>query len=349
MSSVSDEVFNCNFICSFFTPAIIYNTGVKKAICAAWLGHCLFVACNFYPHWATLIPGAIIMGFLNCPLWTSLEIYMTALARVHMADKKGQTTFHASFSRLNGVFFCIFMGSQLSGNLISSTILFQSDYDQAGEVLQVQADLLEPGGEAAEVGASQCGINFCSSAGQRKKLIVPPDQHVVYALMAVFLACEVIGLMVTAVWLPDLEQPRWRGRDVWRKLTSHLESLTNPKLWLLVPFLMSRMMNLALEVGTFTEAYISCTLGIRMVGFIMATWGLATVISAPCLGWLARYTGRQVLCVSALAFDAIIFLVLTLWEPRVDELNTFFGLAILMGLVEGIWVVQVNGKEWMSL
>ena len=233
------------FCSSFVTPAIIYHTGVKAAIMAAWVGHCIFVLCNYFPHWLTLIPGSLVMGVLSCPLWTSLEIYMTSLARQEVSDQRRQTTFHASFSRLNGAFFSIFMGSQFSGNLISSTILFQSSYNDSSD-----AELLAAL-DADEV--KQCGIHFCSSSGRQKKQIATPDPEVVHMLLTVFLVCELCGLAVTALYLPDLQQPDWTGRDVWRKLTSHLESMTHPRLWLLVPFLISRMMNLAIEVGTFTQ------------------------------------------------------------------------------------------------
>ena len=236
------------FCSSFVTPAIIYHTGVKAAIMAAWVGHCIFVLCNFFPHWLTLIPGSLVMGVLSCPLWTSLEIYMTSLARQEVVDHKKQTTFHASFSRLNGAFFSIFMGSQFSGNLISSTILFQSSYNET--------DAFESLSDLGAGETKQCGIHFCSSSGRQKKQIATPDPEVVYALLTVFLICELCGMAVTALYLPDLQQPNWTGRDMWRKLTSHLESLTQTRMWLLAPFLISRMMNLAIEVGTFTQ--VSC-------------------------------------------------------------------------------------------
>lgn len=95
------------------------------------------------------------------------------------------------------------------------------------------------------------------------------------------------------------------------------------------------------------QAFISCTLGIRMVGYVMAARGLATMVSAGLLGWLARFTGRQVLCLLALVSDLALFLVLTWWEPRADQLPVFLGLAALMGLVEGVWAVQVNGRTFV--
>ena len=81
-----------------------------------------------------------------------------------------------------------------------------------------------------------------------------------------------------------------------------------------------------------------------MVGYVMACWVLASMLSAGLLGWLARYTGRRVLCLCALAFDAAIFLYLTRWEPRPDQTGVFLALAVAMGLVEGVWAVQVNGE-----
>jgi hypothetical protein len=66
-------------------------------------------------------------------------MYMTALARQEVAERKrphhNAASFHASFSRLNGAFFSIYMGSQFSGNLVSSTILLQSDYADTAVVL----------------------------------------------------------------------------------------------------------------------------------------------------------------------------------------------------------------------
>lgn len=240
-------VYTGVFISSFLTPAIIYNTGVKAAIMLAWMGHCCYLLCNFFPHWATLVPGSILMGILNCPLWTCLEVYITTLAKVEVtSDPKRCTTFHASFSRLNGAFFSIFMASHLSGNLISSSILFQSNYNATNNAAtQVEAD-------AARLESAACGAAYCARAG-RGRHIVRPDPHVVSLMLVVFLLFEVAGLLVTKKWLPDLQQRRLVGQSGWHKVRSHLSTLKQPRMWLLVPFLVSRMMNLALEVGTFTE------------------------------------------------------------------------------------------------
>lgn len=81
-----------------------------------------------------------------------------------------------------------------------------------------------------------------------------------------------------------------------------------------------------------------------MVGYVMAVWGLTTMLSSVLLGFAARYTGRPLLCTFAAVVDMTIMLTLLLWKPHGSRLPAFFALAALMGLVDGVWMVQMNGK-----
>lgn len=174
-------VYGTSFLASFFTPAIVYNVGVKTTMMMAWLVHCVYVASNFYPHWATLIPGSVLLGFITCPLWISVNTYISALAKVSVEQDlqktlKKVTTIHAAFSGLNGLFHSIFVASQLTGNLLSSLILFQSSY-------------IEPQVTSSSA-TSECGAGYCPHAGEGQHL-APPQPFIIYIMLGRwFLPCR---------------------------------------------------------------------------------------------------------------------------------------------------------------
>ena len=96
--------------------------------------------------------------------------YLAALARVIVEQDlqkkpKKVTTVHAAFSHLSGLFSAIFSASQLLGNLLSSTILFQSSYDQVEDGPQFE-----------------CGAGYCPHAGEGQHL-APPEKYIVYIML----------------------------------------------------------------------------------------------------------------------------------------------------------------------
>lgn len=222
---------------SFVTPAIIYHMGIKKALVTGWAVHCLYVMCNFYPSWVTLIPGSILLGFTSSPMWTSLDTYISALARKSVElqvqqDVKKVSNLHVAFSNLNGVFMSLVMASHLTGNLISSTILFQSSYNHSYSL--------------------ECGTGYCPQS-KKTQLIDTPQRSIIYILLAVFLISDVIGLAITVIFLPDLQQPRFIGREVKRKLKSYWLSFRSLKMWLIIPVIASPSMTFSLHISLFTE------------------------------------------------------------------------------------------------
>jgi predicted MFS family arabinose efflux permease len=89
----------------------------------------------------------------------------------------------------------------------------------------------------------------------------------------------------------------------------------------------------------------SCPIGINMVGFIMASYGGSTTLSALLTSRLAKYTGRHVLFAVAIIVQMSIFVAMFLFDPAGDEdLPYLFTIAVVWGLSEGIWQTQSNGK-----
>ncbi|KAK7476416.1 hypothetical protein BaRGS_00032341 [Batillaria attramentaria] len=60
------------------------------------------------------------------------------------------------------------------------------------------------------------------------------------------------------------------------------------------------------------------------------------------MGLAVRFTGRQLQMALAILADTAILVIYLLWRPQEDHLETFFMIAAMMGLADGIWMVQMN-------
>lgn len=81
-----------------------------------------------------------------------------------------------------------------------------------------------------------------------------------------------------------------------------------------------------------------------MVGFVMASYGCATTISALVTSRIAKYTGRYVLFSFAAAVNLAIFVLLYVWVPTENQKAYVFAMAVMWGLGERIWQTQSNGR-----
>lgn len=104
--------------------------------------------------------------------------------------------------------------------------------------------------------------------------------------------------------------------------------------------------NIIFVLGNFfLQSYISCALGVGMVGYIMAAYGGSTTIFAFLFSRLAECTGRYVMFGLAGSVNMAILVLLVYWQPSPDALPIYFAIVIVWGLAEGIWQTQSNGKK----
>ncbi|XP_071093960.1 protein unc-93 homolog A-like [Haliotis cracherodii] len=310
------------------TPPFIRLVGPKWTLVIAWVCHCVYTASNFYPTWATLIPASILLGAIAGPMWTSQGLYITA-SGMRLSKISGEKL-HAVLSKLNGVFFMCYECTQVTGNLISSLVLKQGSLIDSDNVTQI------------------CGADDCPTSGNTTTELAEPEPHIVYTLLGIFLACDVIALVLTLLFLPQFqktptsedstEQPLGMGRT----LLSWFTALSDPKLLLLVMFFLSSAMSQGILFADYTKAFISCSLGVSMVGYVMACHGVVTALVAIVTSQAAKYTGRYVLFGVSIVCNAAMLLTLVLWKPRSDFIGPIFIIPSLWGIAIGIFHTQFN-------
>ena len=79
------------------------------------------------------------------------------------------------------------------------------------------------------------------------------DNKVLFFPPGVFLILDLTGMCITWFCVTNLEQPRYMGREVLRKLRSYWVPYSQPKMWLILPIDIARGLIVSLHISLFTE------------------------------------------------------------------------------------------------
>ncbi|XP_053374801.1 protein unc-93 homolog A-like [Mercenaria mercenaria] len=317
-------MYACIIISGILAPAIINIFGEKWTLMISFLSHVIYTATNFYPSFSTLIPSSVLLGLTAGPMWTSQSVYIAEMSYSYAASSGKDE--HAILSRFNGIFFAMYETTQITGNLISSLVLQQDSYNES----------------ATNETVKYCGKEDCPRE-VNATLIEEPDRHIVFILLGVFLACDVIGVFLVTCFLPPLKkQVSKQKSSILNSLTTCGKGLVDLNLVLLVPLIMFMAMEQAILWTDYTKAFISCPIGIQKIGFVMATYGGSTTFFALSLSRISKYTGRQALFAVAGLVNLGTLVTLYLWIPSADNVALIFLMPVIWGMAEGIWQTQSN-------
>ena len=123
---------------------LVKSIGTKYTFAAACICHSVYVACNFYPSYFTLLPGSVLLGLASGPLWTASTAYIAELASNYALHRNVPTSNMVSY--FNGIFFVFFFTSFVTGNIISSIAYFafktnrDADFNITAECIDRDSD-----------------------------------------------------------------------------------------------------------------------------------------------------------------------------------------------------------------
>ncbi|CAL1539819.1 unnamed protein product [Lymnaea stagnalis] len=332
------------------SPYLIRVFGIKNYLLAAWVAVALYCSCNFYPALATFIPASILMGVAMGALGMIIGLYLSAAGKSYvLLNNLRSDRLHSVLSLFNGIFFMSFKSTQITGNLISSVVLSSSPYNRSTSENNV------------------CGAVVCSATWDNSTVEIElPEKDVLYILVSVFLACIAAGFVVTLLLLPKLdvyadEPEEWaalndgsetKDRRVAKKSVQRKHALENAKSCigllrssyvLLVPLFMAQGMSVVVLFTGYTQGFVSCSAGIRWVGYTMIAYGASSSLVALSLNYLVRYLNRSILFVAFIGTDIGLAVAMLVWRPDSGtHFGMFFIIPALAGLTEGISQPQFN-------
>ncbi|KAK7500311.1 hypothetical protein BaRGS_00008534 [Batillaria attramentaria] len=320
-------------VSSMFLPKfVIARLGCKWTIPACMFGYALYMGANFYAViWLMTVTG-VILGIGAAPLWSAKCTYLTQIG-VWYAKMTKQSE-DAIINRFFGFFFMMFQTSQIWGNLISSEV-FSSKPDNSSDVIN-----------RTESELAICGANFCPSYAINNPSFDQPKEKV-YILCGIYLACAVLGFIVISLFLDPItldQETSAADRHLSPRLLiatfKHL--VASPAQMLLVPITVYSGVEQAFIGGDYTKSYISCTLGIWNIGYVMICYGVVDAICSFVFGRLVQYVGHIPFFVLATVLHGGLQIFLLLWEPSQDHVIVFYCVAALWGMGDAVIQTQIN-------
>ncbi|XP_071854941.1 protein unc-93 homolog A-like [Apostichopus japonicus] len=314
---------------SMFVPSIMIRyLGLKWTLAIAMVCYAIYTLANYFPSWGTLIPASALVGFAAAPLWTAKATYLTTLGRRYA--QIGKSAPEAIINRYFGIFFLFFQSSQIIGNLVSSLVL-KSD------------DSTDEGNNQTEF---TCGAQDCyTETGDENATTYcdPPDKNLTNILLSVYLACGIAAVITVALFVQRLERNDKKTPETTCGLfLATTKLMREANIVLLIPLTVYSGLEQAFITGDFTKSFVTCTVGVGWVGYIMICYGATNALFSLVWGRVARTTGRTFIFASGTTIHFVLIVILLTWLPTEEQLWVMFILAALWGVADAVWQTQIN-------
>ncbi|OPL20749.1 hypothetical protein AM593_06688, partial [Mytilus galloprovincialis] len=101
-------------------------------------------------------------------------------------------------------------------------------------------------------------------------------------------------------------------------------------------------MEQAFITGDYTKSYVSCTIGIWNVGYVMICFGAVCAICSWGFGRLVQFVGHVPFFIIAFLSHGGTLIALLLWQPNRDNQVMIYVFAGLWGIGDAVMQTQIN-------
>lgn len=331
--------------CIFLPTLVIRKLTVKWTLCVSMLCYAPYIASQFYPEFYTLVPAGILLGMGAAPMWASKATYLTQLGQVYA--KLTDQSIEAIIVRFFGFFFLAWQTAELWGNLISSLVLSSGAHGAAPAVDENGTVIAHH--DYANL--DSCGANFCvDQTSDNANLQRPPDSEI-FEISAIYLSCIIAAVVIIALFLDPLSRYGERRRGSisateisgMQLLSATFKQLKKANQQLLILITVFIGMEQAFIGADFTQAYVSCALGIHQIGYVMICFGVVNAICSIVFGSAMKYIGRVAIIILGAIVHGGCIIYLLYWRPHPEHPLVFFILSGLWGIGDAVWQTQING------
>ena len=241
--------------CLSIGPIAVSVSKPKWTLVIGCVVHTLYVLANIWPFWPTLVTASIALGIVSSFVWITNGIYITNLALEYSRHSKH--TYSTILSKFLGIFYFVYGFTGPVGSIISSLvldgkgILYSDDTDKSTTILDYQ--LYTPPTNYSNLSVQEsldiCGPNHCPYMETHSEVMQRPDDTIVYTLIGVFVAFDVIGIIL-CILLPNVPYPQ--DIPVRTKLFNIISIFRSVDLMLMIPMYCFLGMYAAVFYGSFT-------------------------------------------------------------------------------------------------
>ncbi|XP_046576735.1 protein unc-93 homolog A-like isoform X1 [Haliotis rubra] len=348
---------------SIFSPFIVQNFDPYKSLLASLFPHVLFIAANFYPVMWLMGPISFLQGISTAIMWNAMSTYITFLAKGY--SEKRKQDYESVLNRFFGIFCLLYQIYMVFGNLIASLVLTYANPVDVSNVTTSNESVIIPAQNLSDYmysissnpmvnstsfgdidsssNFSICGSNYCHHYTISNSGTTVSD-FAKYLLFGIYLGCMLLALLFVLFLLEPLNSRLFSTVMTCGMVKSQMVSLgkfiVNRKFVLLCPLLLFGAMEQGFATAEITKAFVTCPIGVHMVGYMMICMGVSASVSAYLSGWLCKYMGRIVLIAIAVVCNLALLTFMSLWSPTPDSLVILFVLFGFWGFADGIWLAQ---------
>lgn len=323
----------CVYI-AYTVGSLLISTSVVIALTPKWamllasVFYGAFVAANIKPMWGPLITMSVLAGLGASIIWASQGAYITAAAICH-AKALGKPP-RSSIGLMNGIFFCVFSLSVVIGNILNSLILSDDS------VIALSSSDSEGG--KSELSKSAQTLFFCfvaiSVIGILGFVTVPSPVPQGYTIDYTELSKE-DDSNEEKTKLKDNEESR--KLSTFEKLMGAMVLLKDVKLLCFMLFLLFTGFMQSFAYGAFTRDYVKANLGIKMVGFVMAVFGLLDSVASAVAGKVCDRFGVRLAGAVGVVVTAVFLVAFGFFRDTAAgrSLPSAFAFACMLGVIDG--------------
>jgi len=262
-------------------------------------------------------------------MWSAKCTYLTQAGPVY-AELTDETS-DVVITRFFGIFFLFFQSSQVAGNLISSTVLSRSaPPPRTDEELAL------------------CGSEFCpNSLSDNSSLLNRPGNTEIYTMSSIYLGMALLSSIIIASLVDPItrfvsEPSKKKEASGFQLLIATFRHMKKPYQLLLIPLTIFSGVEQGYIGADFTAAYVSCGLGVHMVGYVMICFGACDALCSIAFTPAVKKFGRVPVFTLAALLNLASIVVMFLWSPHPDTTFVFFLIPALWGIADAVWQTQIN-------
>ena len=261
------------FVSCIFTTTVVQRLRPRNTMLVCFAGFIIYVACNFYPHYFTLLPASVIAGFSMANSYTAQATYLTNIA-VSYATISGKS-FPLVLTRFNGLFYMGFQSAQIIGGVLSSVILMlgsTSNMDtsvgmntglNSSEVnINNETDEFLPYNttfEYSEVdlvssnSEMKCGSDFCPFAKTEKETS-SLNPATLYTLVGILTLSAIAAIILLFFFLDPLEgEMKKTQSSLLKQVTACFRFLLDVKVVCLLPLMFYSLLQVSFMFGEYSK------------------------------------------------------------------------------------------------
>uniref|UniRef100_A0A182QVN0 UNC93-like protein n=1 Tax=Anopheles farauti TaxID=69004 RepID=A0A182QVN0_9DIPT len=335
-------IYGSLILSNLFLPVlVIRHLGCKWTIVVSFVAYMPYIAAQFYPSFATLIPSGLAVGFGGGPLWCAKCTYLSIIAEAFSVATRRKVRTEYLIVKFFSLFFVFYQLAQVLGNLISFTVL-----SYGSESGPVNGTI-----ESAVNVSVTCGANYEApiqqAANQAALDLKRPEPEQLNRLTGIFLACMVAASVSVALGVDSLKRYNMvrksptNGASGMNTLAITVRQLRHKYQLLLLPIVSFIGIEQAFITVDFTKSFVACGLGISYIGYAMISFGLANTVAAALTPYVTKHLGRRLLILLTFLFHAALIVFMLLWKPT-DQYYQYSIIVACWGLADGVWLIQIN-------